>query len=62
MQLKIILESFSGRTVSVLYDDFSLEDQVNKNIINHVPICNFKTGTYIFGLYVEDRIFDVQFQ
>ena len=32
MQLKIILQRFSGETASVLYDDFSLEDQVNKNI------------------------------
>ena len=28
MQLKIFFERFSGETASVLYDDFSLEDQV----------------------------------
>ena len=28
MQLKIILESFSEENATVLYDDFSLEDQV----------------------------------
>ena len=33
-QLKIILESFSGETATVTYDDFSLKDQVNSFIIH----------------------------
>ena len=41
MQLKIILERFSGETATVLYDDFSLEDQVNTSINDHVPYCIF---------------------
>ena len=42
MQLKIILERFSGETESVLYDDFFLEDQV-KNIFLH------KSALYILN-------------
>ena len=33
-QLKIILESFSGETATVTYDDFSLKDQVTIFIIH----------------------------
>ena len=39
IQLKIILERFSGETASVLYDDFSLEDQVNKKEKNVSTFC-----------------------
>ena len=40
MQLKIILKRFSGETASVIYDDFSLEDQVFKRK-NYHPYSRF---------------------
>ena len=57
IQLKIILERFSGETATVLYDDFSLEDQVNTSINDHVPYCIFKAG-----IFEEDRLSNVLFQ
>ena len=49
-QLKIILERFSGEMEVVLYDDFYLEDQVNK--ANKLLFC-----TYLLEIKINEEKF-----
>ena len=53
-QLKIILESFSGETATVTYDDFSLKDQVTIFIIYWMVEIYTDTN---FNFFISDKLY-----